>query len=262
MYVCAGINPRRIRSTRTGVFIGTFKLESEIWDPLEAVKPKRSEDVDAPYASTLANAISHAFDLRGPSLVLDTACSASMTALSLAVDSIRTGQCDAALVGSITVNPSAKAFASFCRMNMLSPDGTSRVLDESANGYVRCESAIMIYVGKRKDSRRMYASIIHGKLNCDGYKQEGITVPSSEAQKSLMLETYQEAGLSPDDVVYMEAHLTGTQVGDPNEMKGIMEVFCESGKRKQPLLVGSVKSNMGHGEGAAGTLLNVPSILS
>ncbi|CAG2064231.1 unnamed protein product, partial [Timema podura] len=120
----------------------------------------------------------------------------------------------------------------------------------SGDGYVRSEAAMVIYLQKSSAAKRVYATVLNAKTNTDGNKVQGITFPSGEMQKKLIKEVYEEVGLKPSDVVYVEAHGTGTKVGDPQEVNSIAEVFCKN--RNTPLLIGSVKSNMGHSEPASG----------
>lgn len=133
---------------------------------------------------------------------------------------------------------------------MLSADGTCKVFDQEANGYVRAEAVTAIFLQKAKNSRRIYAKILNTKVNSDGFKDSGITFPSAKAQQQLMAEIYHESGISPSQISYLEAHGTGTGVGDPEEADAIDLVLAKH--RTEPLLVGSVKSSIGHSEPASG----------
>lgn len=115
---------------------------------------------------------------------------------------------------------------------------------------MRSDAMTVVYLQKAKDARRIYANFVHGKTNCDGFKEEGVTFPSFKKQKMLLEEFYDECRISPADLSYMEAHSTGTPVGDPAEITAIDQALCS--KRSSPLLIGSVKSNIGHSEGASG----------
>lgn len=125
-----------------------------------------------------------------------------------------------------------------------------KAFDESGNGYVRSDGCVVTFIQKARDSRRIYATILNVRTNTDGAKDQGITFPNGQMQNRLIRETYEEIGLDPRDVVYVEAHGTGTKVGDPQEVNSICDFFCKD--RKTPLLIGSVKSNMGHSEPASG----------
>ncbi|XP_011142771.1 fatty acid synthase [Harpegnathos saltator] len=247
--VDAGVNPFTVRGTRTGVFVGVSSAESDdFWT-------KDAESVNG-YGLTgccrgmLANRISFTFDFTGPSYAMDTACSSSMYALSQAVAAMRSGDCDAAIVGGVNLLLKPTNSLQFHRLNMLSQDGKCKAFDAAVNGYARAEAVVALYLQKAKDARRAYATVVHAKVNTDGNKPEGITYPSGRMQNQLMREVYCEAGINPADVVYVEAHGTGTKVGDPEEINSIDQLFCKD--RKTPLLLGSVKSNMGHSEPASG----------
>jgi len=140
----------------------------------------------------------------------------------------------------------------------LSVDGSCKFLDSSANGYVRSETCSVIFLQKKSEAKRIYATILHAKTNTDGYKDQGITYPSWQSQSKLMKSTLREAGIKPTDIKFVEAHGTGTGAGDPAESQAIFDVFCKD--RKEPLLVGGVKSNLGHSEPASG-LCSIAKIL-
>jgi len=249
--VDAGINPSTIRGTKTGVFIGASASESdEAW----------STDPDSinGYGLTgccramFANRLSYTFDFKGPSFAIDTACSSGLLALEQAVAAIRAGQCDAAIVGGVNLLLKPQSSLQFHRLNMLAPDGKCKAFDISGNGYVRSEAAVAIYIQKSTFANRSYATILHAKTNTDGNKEQGITFPAGAIQQVLLEEVYSEAGVNPADVTYVEAHGTGTKVGDPQELNAIANVFCKGREPSNPLLIGSVKSNMGHSEPASG----------
>lgn len=198
----------------------------------------------------MPNRISYTLGLHGPSYLVDTACSSSMYALDAAYTAIRTGQCDAAIVGgsNLLLNPNSSL--EFSRLGVLALDGYCRPFDNKASGYVRAEAICTILLQKKKDAKRIYAKVIHSKTNCDGFKMQGITWPSGPVQQKLLLEFYRELNVRPSSVNFVEAHSTGTVVGDPEECNSLDNVFCEH--RNEPLLVGSVKSNIGHSESTSG----------
>lgn len=136
------------------------------------------------------------------------------------------------------------------RLGMLSPNGWCKAFDASGNGYVRSEAAVVVLLQKASAAKRVYASVLGAKTNTDGNKEQGITFPSGGMQNRLIKETYESIGINPHDVTYVEAHGTGTKVGDPQEVNSIADFFCKN--RPTPLLIGSVKSNMGHSEPASG----------
>lgn len=133
---------------------------------------------------------------------------------------------------------------------VLSADGHCKSFDEAANGYARSEAISLVFLQKAKDAKRVYATFIHGKTNCDGFKEQGITFPSSIMQGKLLENFYKEVGLSPSVLDYIEAHATGTKVGDPEEVNALDKALCTG--RKEPLWIGSIKSNLGHTESASG----------
>lgn len=136
------------------------------------------------------------------------------------------------------------------RLGVLAPDGWCRPFDNSATGYVRSEAICAVFLQKARDAKRVYAQLVYSKTNCDGYKTEGITYPSGKVQQRLLSEFYDDIKIDPSSLAYMEAHSTGTVVGDPEECIAIDNIFCKN--RKTPLLVGSVKSNFGHSESTSG----------
>lgn len=133
---------------------------------------------------------------------------------------------------------------------MLSSDCRCKSFDARANGYVRSEAVSVIILQKAKNAKRIYAQVVYTKTNCDGYKEQGITFPASEVQKMLLRDFYNECKIPPTILSYLEAHGTGTSVGDPEELNAISSIFCQG--RKTPLKMGSIKSNMGHTEPASG----------
>ncbi|GLH14335.1 Fatty acid synthase [Gryllus bimaculatus] len=247
--VDAGVNPSEIKGSRTGVFIGVSDSEAdEYWtqDPDRV----NGYGLTGCCRAMFPNRISYTFDFTGPSYAVDTACSSSMFALQQALYAMRTGQCDAAIVGGVNLLLKPTSSLQFHRLNMLSPEGMCKAFDSSGNGYVRSEAAVVVFLQKASVARRTYATILNAKTNTDGNKEQGITFPSGEMQKKLIKEVYAEVGVNPADVAYVEAHGTGTKVGDPQEVNSIADVFCKD--RPSPLLIGSVKSNMGHSEPASG----------
>ncbi|XP_054154157.1 fatty acid synthase-like [Oppia nitens] len=247
--VDSGWNPASLRGTNTAVFVGAFLTESE-----ESLASNPSKVMGYGATGTkrnmLSNRVSYAFDLRGPSLSLDTACSSSMVGLQLAFSGMRANEFDMAIVAGVNVNLRPATALEFHKLNMLSIDGKCKYLDESANGYVRSETVSVLLLQKRRNARRVYATVIHAKTNSDGNKAEGITYPSAKSQTELMEATLKESGVKPDWVRYVEAHGTGTSAGDMNESNAIYNVYGK--ERSDPLLVGSVKSNLGHTESSSG----------
>lgn len=247
--VDAGMNPNDLRGSRTGVFVGVSSSESDDYF-------SKTPDQINGYSLTgccramFPNRISFVFDFSGPSYAIDTACSSSLFAFHQAATAIRNGECDSAIVAGCNILLKPTSSLQFHRLSMLSQDGACRAFDADGKGYVRSEAAVSVFLQKSKDARRVYATVVHSKTNTDGNKVLGITYPSGDMQNKLMREIYAESGVSPADVTYVEAHGTGTKVGDPQEVNSIANLFCKG--RKAPLLLGSIKSNMGHPEPASG----------
>ncbi|KAJ8950730.1 hypothetical protein NQ318_011221 [Aromia moschata] len=207
-----------------------------------------------------ANRASYVFDFKGPSYIVDTACSSSMHALSNAYHDIKEGRTDAALVCATHLCLHPYETLEFNRLNMLSAEGRCRVFSRLRDGYVRAEAVVSIFLQREAASRRMYAHLLGASINSDGYKKEGITYPSNVQQSALIRETFAEAGVDPEDIAYAEAHGTGTPAGDPEELTSLVNVFCKN--RRKPLLVGAVKTNMGHPEVASGLCSDLKKILN
>uniref|UniRef100_A0A452SJH0 Fatty acid synthase n=1 Tax=Ursus americanus TaxID=9643 RepID=A0A452SJH0_URSAM len=244
-----GINPASLRGTHTGVWVGVSGSEAS-----EALS--RDPETLLGYSmvgcqrAMMANRISFFFDFKGPSVALDTACSSSLVALQNAYQAIRHGECPCAIVGGINILLKPNTSVQFLKLGMLSPEGSCKSFDESGNGYCRSEAVVVMLLTKKSLARRVYATILNAGINTDGCKEQGVTFPSGEAQEQLIRSLYEPAGLAPESLEYIEAHGTGTKVGDPQELNGIDRALCTT--RRDPLLIGSTKSNMGHPEPASG----------
>ncbi|KAL2737028.1 fatty acid synthase-like, partial [Vespula squamosa] len=257
--VDAGINPKDLRGTRTGVFIGScFSDTEKIWfyDKIRT----NGFGLISYNKATLANRISHWLGISGPAHNVDTACSSSLFAMEHAYRAIRSGQCDYAIVGGSNLCIHPYVSLQFKRLGVLSQDGHCRCFDEDASGYVRSEASAVAFLQKAKNAKRIYATVIHAKTNCDGYKEQGITFPSSKIQSTLLKEFYEECGVATASIPYIEAHATGTKVGDPEEINAIDRIFTKD--RKNPLKVGSIKANLGHTEPASGLCSIAKAIIS
>ncbi|HZW29207.1 MAG TPA: amino acid adenylation domain-containing protein, partial [Isosphaeraceae bacterium] len=194
-------------------------------------------------------------DFHGPSLAIDTACSSSMVAAHLACRSLWDGECEVALAGGVNLILLPEVFASFARAGFLSPDGQCRVFDAQANGYVRGEGAGMLVLKPMAralaDGDPVYAVIRGGAVNQDG-RTNGLTAPSRLAQEAVLRAAYRQAGVDPGQVDYIEAHGTGTLLGDPIELAALGAVLAEGREPGRRCALGSVKTNIGHLEAAAG----------
>lgn len=216
--------------------------------------------------SVAANRLSYVFDLRGPSLAIDTACSSSLVALHHACNSLRSGEASMALVGGVNLLLHPYPFIGFTKASMLSADGRCRAFDASGDGYVRSEGGAVLllkpYDKAVADGDDIQAVILASGVNADGGRKTGMTIPSSEGQAELMRTVLERSGLSPLDVDFIEAHGTGTPVGDPIETAAIGAVYGHGRPAGQPLPIGSVKANLGHLEPASGMAGMVKTILA
>ncbi|KAJ8667374.1 hypothetical protein QAD02_009036 [Eretmocerus hayati] len=247
----AGLNPRQLYGRKYGVFIAACVSETEVC----LVGDRYRDDMHGAIGFSRAyypNRISYSFGFTGPSYTVDTACSSSLTALENAYRAINDGLCDGAIVGGVNLCLLPQMNLWFMKLGVLSVDGQCKAFDESANGYARSEAISTILLQKAKDAKRVYATIVNARINCDGFKEQGISYPSSTMQSELLKECYSECDLSPSQIKFVEAHGTGTHVGDPIEVKSIDEVLGKNREKSDPLLIGTVKSNLGHCEGASG----------
>lgn len=250
----AGISPNSLRGTNIGVFVGA---SSHDYGSLQ-LNDLGNLDVHSNTGGTLsivANRISYLFDLRGPSLAVDTACSSALVAFSLACRSIWLGECDAALTGGVNALLTPNASIGFSKASMLSTAGECFAFDHRADGYVRSEGAGMILLKPLADAidngDHIYAVVRSAVVNQDGHTSS-MTVPSSAAQSKLLRTALDEAGVAPKEVCYVEAHGTGTPVGDPIEAAAIGAVVSTGRAAGDSCWLGSIKTNLGHLEPASG----------
>ncbi|VEN46341.1 unnamed protein product, partial [Callosobruchus maculatus] len=244
----AGLHPEDLQAQRCGVFVGACFSESE--SDAYYINMQPEFPLIGYIRNQIAHRISYYLKLKGPSFSADTACSSSSSVFEIAFSAIRSGAVDSAIVAGVNVNINPRVTLQFSWMGPLSKDATSRPFDKNNNGYVRAETASALLLQKYGDAKRIYGHTIYSKANTDGHKEQGITYPSLESQKLLLEEFYEDCGVSLDQLGYMEAHGTGTAIGDPVECGAIDEAITKH--RKRPLLIGSVKSNIGHAEGASG----------
>ncbi|MEV4218607.1 type I polyketide synthase [Nonomuraea sp. NPDC049725] len=247
----ARVVPAALRGSAAGVFLGAISQDyAALRD--RAPGPGRHAYTGVNRA-LIANRISYALGLRGPSLTLDTGQSSSLVAVQMAAASLRRGESDVALAGGVNLNLLGETTAAIGAFGALSPDGRCHVFDERANGYVRGEGGAVVVLKRLADALadgdRVHAVILGGAVNNDG-GGEGLTVPSAQAQEEVIRLACAEAGVTPGEVRYVELHGTGTKAGDPVEAAALGAAYGAG--RAEPLLVGSVKTNIGHLEGAAG----------
>jgi myxalamid-type polyketide synthase MxaD len=250
----AGIPPDTLAGTRTGVFLSTLTND---YDHLLFQDLCRAEAFSGSGTanSIVANRISYFLDLRGPSLALDTACSGSLVAIHLACESLRKGESALALAGGVNLNLMPKSNVFFSKAGALSPVGRCKTFDASADGMVRSDGAGIVVLKRlsqaREDGDPIVAVIRATAVNHDG-RSNGIMAPNGEAQIAVLRTAYARAGISPTAVQYVEAHGTGTRLGDPIEVRALGAVLAPDREVGQRCRLGSVKTNIGHTEAAAG----------
>jgi acyl transferase domain-containing protein/NADP-dependent 3-hydroxy acid dehydrogenase YdfG/acyl carrier protein len=253
----AGIPAEALAGGDVGVFVGGFTLDYQLLQNQGRTSRYRfkSHSATGMMMTMLANRISHAFDLRGPSMTVDTACSSSLVALHLAAQSIWLGECDLALVGGVNIMIGPNTAIAESKSGFLSPQGRSRAFDDSADGYARGEGGAIVVIKPLqralRDHDQIYAQILGTAVSQDGHT-DGITVPREEAQEAAIVTALERAGVRPTEVGYVEAHGTGTPVGDPIEMRSLAGALSVDRPATRPLLIGSVKTNIGHLEAGAG----------
>ncbi|MEJ2611175.1 MAG: SDR family NAD(P)-dependent oxidoreductase [Candidatus Thiodiazotropha sp.] len=248
----AGWSPWSLAGSDTGVFVGACFSDAHALYSMQPENLSGYENTGCA-ASMFANRISYTFDLHGPSLSTDTACSSGLVALDSACQAIHSGRCEIAIVAASNAIFHPSVSLGFASLKMLSKDGKCRSFDHQANGYVRADGVVVLVLCKPSLTRRQRAQIIGSGVNSDGHTDQGITFPSSQVQQALLTAVCAKSGISPTQITYVEAHGTGTRAGDPEEAKAIAEVFRPLNKScHEPLLVGAVKSNMGHAEAASG----------
>ena len=250
-----GIGPDSLAGAPGGVFLGLTSAEYGTLH-LNGVPGDITAYVGTGNAlSVAAGRLSYFLGLQGPSMVVDTACSSSLVAIHLACHSLRRDECRMALAGGANVILRPEPTVNFCRARMLAPDGRCKTFDAAADGYARGEG-VGIVVLKRlshaiADGNRVLAVILGSAVNQDG-RSGGLTVPNGAAQERLIREALSNARLEPSSVSYIEAHGTGTSLGDPIEMHSLRSVFAAGRRPEHPLVIGSAKTNFGHLEAAAG----------
>ena len=256
----AGIDPERLAGSRTGVYAGISNNDYRglILDAADPSEPAASlYAVSGTSYNTAIGRVAFALGLQGPAIAVDTACSSSLVALHQAVSGLVRGEADLALAGGVHVILSGRLLELRANAGMLAPDGRCKTFDAAANGYVRGEGCGILVLKRlaeaEADGDRIWAVIRAAALNQDG-ASPGLTVPSGRAQERVIEAALQRAGVEPADVDYVEAHGTGTEVGDPVEANATGAAYGRGRPADRPLLIGSVKTNIGHLESAAGVV--------
>ncbi len=252
-----GLVPARLAGANVGVWVGGFALDQLIQMSMATSRPIVNTHVAATAAAMtmLAARIAYAFDFRGPALSIDTACSSSLVALHCAARSLQTGECDVALAGGANVMTSPQYPMVMSKGHFLAPDGHCKSFDARADGYSRGEGAGIVVLKRLDDALRdgdpVHAVLVATGVNQDGHTN-GITVPNAEAQAALVRDVAAAGGVDLASVAYVEAHGTGTPVGDPLEARALAETIGRARPAAKPVVIGSVKANIGHLEAAAG----------
>src|SRR6478609_10699634 len=262
----SGTAPSALANTKTGVFVG-LGTHDYLQLMSEEIPYADIDSYQAIGSSAAAGAgrISYGMGLQGPAVTVDTACSSSLVAVHQACQALRLGECDVALAGGVNVLLTPKSVMSFARAKMLAPDGKCKTFDAAADGYVRGEGCGVIVVKRLddaiRDGDRIRAVIRGSAVNQDG-ASGGLTVPNGVAQQRVIAEALERAGVAPGEVDYLEAHGTGTALGDPIELQAAGAAFGVGREPSRPLLMGSAKTNIGHLEAAAGIAGVIKVILS
>ncbi|MFD9062856.1 type I polyketide synthase [Kitasatospora purpeofusca] len=259
----AGILPAALAGRRAGVFVGAIAGDwSTLTTGADAITRHSLTGVNR---GLIANRVSHALDLRGPSLTVDSAQSSSLVAVHLALESLRTGESDVALVGGVNLNLAPESTLTVERFGALSPEGRCATFDAGADGYARGEGAVLLVLKPLAravaDGDPVHAVLLGSAVNSDG-GTDGLTVPSADAQAAVIRAAARRADVAPALVQYVELHGTGTRVGDPVEAAGLGAALGAGRSADRPLLVGSAKTNVGHLEGAAGLVGLLKTVLA
>lgn len=259
----AGYSPASLRGSRTGVFTGVAANEYAHLLSAESIDKIQPHFITGNALNAISGRVAFALGLEGPAVAVDTACSSALVAVHQACQALHSGDCDLAVAGGVNVLLSPVTTVAASRARMLSPVGRCKTFDASADGYVRSEGCGVLVLKRLSDAQRdgdpIAAVIAASGVNQDG-ASSGLTVPNGGAQQRLIGSVLARAGLSGGDVDYLEAHGTGTPLGDPIEVQAAAAAYGES--RTEPLMMGSVKTNIGHTESASGAAGLIKVVLS
>lgn len=263
--VNAGIDPKDLKGSKTGVFVGVSTNDYARLTLNKDVHPEIGGYAClGSAASVAAGRVSYLMDFHGPALTLDTSCSSSLLSVHIACENIRRGECDVALAGGINLILTPENSIGLSRMQALSPTGLCKTFDADADGYVRGEGCGVVVLKSlaqaEKDGDDIYAVIQGSAVNHDG-ASNGLTAPNGKMQEDVVAQALANAGVAAQDIHYVEAHGTGTNLGDPIEVNALARSL-RSDTPEKPLLIGSVKTNIGHLEAAAGVAALIKMALS
>ena len=260
----AGHMPGGRLSSETGIFIGASGFDHVLETFMGSSDPGAYGATGSSH-SLLANRLSYFLGVQGPSLAVDTACSSSLVAVHLACESLRRGECPTALAGGINLLLAPELFKTLNHAHMLSPDGRCKTFDSRANGYVRGEGCGVVVLKRLEDALTsgdsVCAIILGSAVNQDG-RSNGLTAPNGPAQEAVIRKALCKADVAPNQVQFVECHGTGTPLGDPQEVQALHHVLGEGRSDDQPCYLGSVKTNIGHLEAAAGVAGLIKTILA
>ncbi|MGH3553774.1 MAG: type I polyketide synthase, partial [Mycobacterium sp.] len=261
----AGYAPSALRGSRTGIFVGVAANEYAHLLSAESVDKIEPYFITGNALNAISGRVAFTLGLEGPAVAVDTACSSSLVAVHQACQALHSGDCDLALAGGVNVLLSPVTIIAASRARMLSPVGRCKTFDASADGYVRSEGCGILVLKRLsdavRDGDRVCAVIPGSAVNQDG-ASSGLTVPNGGAQQRLIGAALARAGLAGGDIDYLEAHGTGTPLGDPIEVQAAGAAYCAARDADRPLLIGSVKTNIGHLESASGAAGLIKVVLS
>ncbi|MCG8671447.1 MAG: type I polyketide synthase [Pseudomonadales bacterium] len=262
----AGYSPNSLAGSNTGVYVGIASSDyahlGSILGKPEQITPWQGI---GNAMSAAPGRLSYLYNFKGPAVAFDTACSSSLVAVHHACTALRQGECDYALAGGVhlVLNPAVSIV--FAKARMLSPDGHCKTFDKNADGYVRSEGCGMLMLKRLSDAEcdgdQIIGLIKGSAINQDG-KSQGFTAPNETAQVDVIQKALKQAQVEPASVDYIEAHGTGTPLGDPIELNALNQAYCQNRQFNSPLIVGSVKTNMGHAEAASGSASLIKMLLS
>ncbi|MEC4723477.1 aminotransferase class III-fold pyridoxal phosphate-dependent enzyme, partial [Noviherbaspirillum sp. CPCC 100848] len=261
----AGFSVAELKGRQVGVYIGISTDDyknSTLYHDIESLDPYAGAGT---MSCTAAGRLSYFFGWEGPNLAIDTACSGSLVALHLACQALQAGECEIAVVGGVNAMLTPHLFVYFSKAGIMSPTGRCHVFDDSADGYVRAEGCGIIVLQRESDAERaggrVRARVLGSAVNQDG-ASSGFSAPNGAAQQKVLRKAWHQAGVTPADIGYLEAHGTGTPIGDPIELEAIVAAVSPQRSPQDRILVGSLKSNLGHLEAAAGVGAVIKTVLA